>query len=97
MSDLKYQIKRRGFRAFNDVQMVLEFNPKLSLDVFLSNVLQQEIHTVLLRPSESSLLWSHKRDQVVEPVNQTIQFEQEQLHTEVPTVHRKLQTIPYRV
>ena len=97
LSDLKYQIKRRGFRAFNDVQMVLEFNPKLSLDVFLSNVLQQEIHTVSLRPSESSLLWSHKRDQVVEPVNQTIQFEQEQLHIEVPTVHRKLQTIPYEL
>ena len=97
LSDLKYQIKRRGFRAFNDVQMVLEFNPKLSLDVFLSNVLQQEIHTVSLRPSESSLLWSHKRDQVVEPVNQTIQFEQEQLHSEVPTVHNKLQTIPYEL
>ncbi len=61
--------------------------PNFSLDVFLSNVLQQEIHTVSLRPSESSLLWSHKRDQVVEPVNQTIQFEQEQLHIEVPTVH----------
>ena len=97
LSDLKYQIKRRGFRAFNDVQMVLEFNPKLSLDVFLSNVLQQEINTVSLRPSESRLLWSYKRDQVVEPVNQTIQFEQEQLHIEVPTVHRKLQTIPYEL
>ena len=97
LSDLKYQIKRRGFRAFNDVQMVLEFNPKLSLDIFLSNVLQQEINTVSLRPSESSLLWSHKRDQVVEPVNQTIQFEQEQLHSEVPTVHHKLQTIPYEL
>ena len=97
LSDLKYQIKRRGFRAFNDVQMVLEFNPKLSLDVFLSNVLQQEINTVSLRPSESRLLWSYKRDQVVEPVNQTIQFEQEQLHSEVPTVHNKLQTIPYEL
>lgn len=97
LSDLKYQIKRRGFRAFNDVQMVLEFNPKLSLDVFLSNVLQQEINTVSLRPSESRLLWSYKRDQVVEPVNQTIQFEQEHLHSEVPTVHNKLQTIPYEL
>ena len=43
LSDLKYQIKRRGFRAFNDVQMVLEFNPKLSLDVFLSNVLHKRL------------------------------------------------------
>jgi len=33
LGDLKYQIKRRGFRAFNDVQMVLEFNSKLSLDI----------------------------------------------------------------
>ncbi|WP_208941348.1 hypothetical protein, partial [Acinetobacter baumannii] len=30
LGDLQYQIKRRGFRAFNDVQMVLEFNPNLS-------------------------------------------------------------------
>ena len=97
LGDLQYQIKRRGFRAFNDVQMVLEFNSKLSLDIFLSNVLQQEINTVSLRPSESSLLWGQERDQVVEPVNQTIQFEQEQLHSEVPTVHRKLQTIPYEL
>ena len=97
LGDLKYQIKRRGFRAFNDVQMVLEFNSKLSLDIFLSNVLQQEINTVSLRASESSLLWGQERDQVVEPVNQTIQFEQEQLHSEVPTVHHKLQTIPYEL
>ena len=94
---LQYQIKRRGFLAFNDVQMVLEFNPKLSLDIFLSNVLQQEINTVALRPSESRLVWSDERDQVVELANLTIQFEQEQLHNEVRTAHRQLQTIPYEL
>lgn len=97
LGDLQYQIKRRGFRAFNDVQMVLEFNPNLSIDIFLSNVLQQEINTVALRPSELRLLWSNERDQIIEPENRIIHFEQEQLHQEVPTVHRKLQTIPYEL
>lgn len=97
LGDLQYQIKRRGFRAFNDVQMVLEFNPNLSLDIFLSNVLQQEINTVALRPSEFRLLWSNERNQVMELENSPIHFEQEQLHPEVPTAQSKLQTIPYEL
>lgn len=97
LGDLQYQIKRRGFRTFNDVQMVLEFHPNLSLDIFLSNVLQQEINTVALRPSELKLLWSNECAQIIEPVSQNIHFEQELLHQEVPTVHRKLQTIPYEL
>lgn len=97
LGDLQYQIKRRGFRAFNDVQMVLEFNPNLSLDIFLSNVLQQEINTVALRPSEFRLLWNNDYNQVTEPDNRPIHFEQEQLLPEVPTVQSKLQTIPYEL
>lgn len=94
---LQHQIKRSGFRAFNDVQMVLEFNPQLSLDIFLSNVLQQEINTVALRPSESSLLWSNESDQVLDLGHLPIQFEQEQLLIEIPTAHHQLQTIPYEL
>ncbi len=97
LGDLQYQIKRRGFRAFNDVQMVLEFNPNLSIDIFLSNVLQQEINTVALRPSEFRLLWNNDYNQVTEPDNRPIHFEQEQLLPEVPTVQSKLQTIPYEL
>ncbi len=97
LGDLQYQIKRRGFRAFNDVQMVLEFNPNLSLDIFLSNVLQQEINTVALRPSEFRLLWSNERNQVMELENSPIHFEQEQLHPEVLTAQSKLQKIPYEL
>lgn len=97
LGDLQYQIKRRGFRAFNDVQMVLEFNPNLSIDIFLSNVLQQEINTVALRPSEFGLLWNNECNQVIEPENHPIHFEQEQLHPEVPTAQSKLQTIPYEL
>lgn len=97
LGDLQYQIKRRGFRAFNDVQMVLEFNPNLSLDIFLSNVLQQEINTVALRPSEFRLLWNNDYNQVTEQESRPIHFEQEQLHPEVPTAQSKLQTIPYEL
>ncbi|MEB5477548.1 tyrosine-type recombinase/integrase [Acinetobacter pollinis] len=96
--NLQYQIKRRGFRAFNDVQMVLEFNPNLSLDIFLSNVLQQEINTVALRPSEFRILWNSEHRQVMESSSSSIHFEQEQLQQHMtPTVHRKLQAIPYEL
>ena len=77
--------------------MVLEFNPNLSIDIFLSNVLQQEINTVALRPSEFRLLWNNDYNQVTEPDNRPIHFEQEQLLPEVPTVQSKLQTIPYEL
>jgi hypothetical protein len=77
--------------------MVLEFNPNLSLDIFLSNVLQQEINTVALRPSEFRLLWNNDYNQVTEQENRPIHFEQEQLLPEVPTAQSKLQTIPYEL
>lgn len=97
LDKLKYQFKRSGFRIFNDVQIVLEFNPELSLDIFLSNVLQKEINTVALRPSELRLLWNCDSDEIFKSENQIIHLDKEQLTHEVQTAHRKLQTIPFEL
>ncbi|ANS22958.1 hypothetical protein, partial [Acinetobacter baumannii] len=47
--------------------------------------------------SEFGLLWNNECNQVIEPENHPIHFEQEQLHPEVPTAQSKLQTIPYEL
>ncbi|ATO21161.1 integrase (plasmid) [Acinetobacter sp. LoGeW2-3] len=92
-------LRKKELNAFQFVQMALQFDKELKLDIFLGNVLAQNINTVALRPQEHIFLSATAAAiQGIELKN--IKIEQEQLHAkedELVSINEKLKSIPFKI
>lgn len=92
-------LRKKGLNTFQHVQMALQFDRELNLDIFLGNILAQNINTVALRPQEHIFLSaSHTTNPSIELTD--IKIEQEQLKStqdEPISITKKLKTIPFKI
>lgn len=94
-------IEIRTLKAFQYVNLGLEIHPDLSLDMCLSEVLQNRLKTVSLTPKDQSLAWFKtknltKNDILTSP-SQMIPLHIEAAQPEVITAHQQLKEIPFEL
>lgn len=87
-----------ALKPFQHVNLALEINPDLSLDMCLSEVLQNNLKTMSLTATEQGLAWfnmSMSTDDSSKLKHEILPLETEKSKPVVVTAHQQLKEVPF--